>query len=81
MCIAKLQQLNQSLMGQTQGQQEEEVLNQQMSRESFEDNALQAKELQIKRQYIERLREKFTNLVEENSYLKGELGGAPEPIE
>ena len=51
------------------------------SRESFEDNSLNAKELQIKRQYIDELRRKLTNLVDENHYLKGDLanaGGLPD---
>lgn len=52
------------------------------SRESFDDNALQNKELQIKRQYIEQLREKLNALSEENSFLKGEFaaGGIQQDI-
>lgn len=46
------------------------------SRESFEDNILQTKELNIKRQQIEELRKKFNILIEENRYLKGDMGGS-----
>ena len=45
------------------------------SRESFDDNALQNKELQIKRQYIEELRKKLNALSDENRYLREEIGG------
>jgi hypothetical protein len=46
---------------------------QQQSIESFENNHLQMKDLQIKRQYIDELRKKMNILIEENRYLKNEI--------
>lgn len=49
--------------------------NMNQSRESFEDAAFQTKELQIKRQYIDELRKKLNALLDENRYLKTDMGG------
>lgn len=72
---------NDSKMGTGMEDQDANNMNFNQSRQSFEDNQFQAKELQIKRQYIEELRKKLNALVEENQYLKGEMGGNAEALE
>ena len=53
----------------------EEQNNFNQSRESFDENALLTKELLLKRDYINELRQKFHALMEENRFLKGDLDG------
>ena len=43
------------------------------SRESFDEVALQNKELMIKRQFIEELRKKLNAMMDESRFLKGDM--------